>query len=347
MALITIKIERPLRGPDAQHGRRRSTALVLGAAAVLVGGLFAASAAQAAGVVSIPPKVLLTNVALGAHKSVAVSVLGGSTTVPTDATRVVLSAAVIDPAANGTLFAFPQGNQPGASGDTLPYTNGQNATGTFTEPVGTSNRVRFVNQGAAAIRLSVSLTGYSTEVRAGDISAAGGIAGQVLTNTGTGAAWQPTGHAYGAFNNTSVPISGEPGTTVASITVPAGSYVVTFTMTLLNNTTASFDPIECLLLSPEGHAVGTLEFGGISADIRQSQFTSEGLLSNTSGGTISAFCLDMTANNPTPTLAAQPELIANSVGAISDQSGNAPARNNAPHVGPRLPTIHQPHPATR
>jgi hypothetical protein len=345
MAVITIKIERTERAagnPGIRHRRRRAVA-ALGAAGLLLGGVLAASSAQAVGVVSIPPKALLTNFALGAHMTVAVTVLGGSTTVPTDATRVVLSATVTNTTAAGNVFAYPQGNQGGASGDTLPYTTGQSAFGALTEPVGTGNRVRLVNQGAAAIRLSVSLIGYSTEVRVGDISPAGGTAGQVLTNTSTGAAWQPTqpgAHAFGAFNDTSTTNLGAQATTVASLNVPAGSYVVTFTTTVANAGSRPSTAV-CTTTAPsQGGNIGVSEGADVDGNFGDSVITTQGFLSSTSGGTITVTCEDI--QDTTTLFAGHTELIADSVGAVTDQIGNTPAHHHRV-----IGVLRLPHQATR
>lgn len=317
MALITIKIERRTGRVGGAQRRAGRWLLALGATlSVLIGVFVTATGLANASVVSIPPKTIANNVTVPGGGSLPLVVSGGSTTVPTDATRVVFSATVTGATASGSVTANATGS--GGSGDYVHYTSGSTATGTLTEPVGLSNQVSFRNTGANSINLKINITGYSTEVRAGDISPTGGSAGQVLTNTGTGAAWQPAGHSYGVTNPFSVQALNTGLTTVASVAVPAGSYVVTFSTTIAGSTSANPDNVGCYLFSPAGNELNAA-YGNTYATDDQSVITMQGLVSASSGGTVSAQCVDSDASAS----AFYPTLIASSTGVTNGYSGAA------------------------
>jgi hypothetical protein len=332
MALITIRIERPVRTAASTarpHGRRGRLAVLAGVA-VLAGGTLVGASAARAGVISVPPKTLASAVTVAAHGTYAVTAIGGTTPVPTDATRVVLDATVTNPTANGTLAAYPNGGT-GAGADTLPFTAGHTKDGTFTERIGTHNMVRFRDNSSTAITLTITVVGYSTDVDASDVTATGGSAGQVLTNTGTGAAWQSVGHAYGVANRFGVVPLTTSVTTVASVTVPAGSYVVTFDTTIAGSSSTTPDNVACFLFSPDGTDL-TQMYGNTGATDSQSVIAGQGLVSNTVGGTITLGCVDSDSSAS----AYYPSLIANSVGSVTD-GGGAVAPNGA---RPRSASVH-------
>lgn len=141
-------------------------------------------------------QTIANNVASGGTVQVT-AIISSTTTVPTDATRVRFSATVTGATANGSVTGNASGGGPSSS-DLLTYTAGTTATGTLTEPVGINDLVAFHNNGTSGISLTLKVTGYSTEVRASDISPTGGTTGQVLTNTGGGAAWQDIPKSDGA-----------------------------------------------------------------------------------------------------------------------------------------------------
>jgi hypothetical protein len=293
--------------------------VAVGASVVaLVGGFVASTGLAQASIVSITPKTIANNVAVAGHGVLQLVASGSSTTVPTDATRVVFALTITGATASGNVAANPTGS-PG-SGAFVHYTAGTTATGTVTEQIGLGNQVAFHNGGVNGITLTVKITGYSTEVRATDISPAGGSTGQVLTNTGAGAAWQPAGHAYGVTNAFNVQALNTGLQTVGAVTVPAGSYVVTFTTTIAGSTSASPDNVGCYLFSPTGAELNA-GYGNTDASDDQSVITAQGLVSNTTGGTITAQCVD----TDTTARVFYPTLIANSVGAVDGYSGAARA----------------------
>lgn len=319
MVSIAIKVERNGGGSGTRVSRRSRRALVAGGAviAALAAGLAVGTGTAHASIVSIPPQIIANSVALPGGGNLKLVSSGGSTTVPTDATRVVFLVTITNATANGNVTAFATGSS--GSGN-VHYVAGTTTSGSLTEPVGLSNQVTFHNTGANSINLTVKITGYSTEVRASDISGTGGNAGQVLTNTGAGAAWQAAGHAYGVSNPFSVQALSTGLTTVSSVTVPAGSYAVTFSTTIAGSTSGTPDNVGCYLFSPAGSELNAA-YGNTYATDDQSVITMQGLVSNTSGGTVTAQCVD----SDNSASAFYPTLIANSVGAVDGYSGAAPA----------------------
>src|ERR1700758_334935 len=161
MALITIKIERPVltrRELRTRRARRRKVGIVgagtLAAAAFLVNP-FSASAA----VVAIPPHSVWNNTIVGANSMISPVVSGGGTTVPTDATRVQFSVSATNQQRAGQLVAYPTGNVSGTSGHVLAFAAKTPASSTFTELVGLGNKVTFWNQSPGSITLTVKITG--------------------------------------------------------------------------------------------------------------------------------------------------------------------------------------------
>jgi hypothetical protein len=137
-----------------------------------------------------------------ANKTDSVVVIGSSTTVPSDATTVQLNVAAKG-TKGGVIAVYPAGNPAGGSGQSLAYAAGSVlASTTVEENAGQAGELTFANSGVASATVTASVTGYSTQVTAGDINGVGGTAGQALTNTGSGAAWGPAGvtnaHLYTA-----------------------------------------------------------------------------------------------------------------------------------------------------
>lgn len=210
MALVTIRIERTVRTVERSRVRPRRRVLV--AALALVGGVLTASsihgsAAQATVVPLTPAKVLYTNTYLGANKTVIPVVSGASTTVPTNASRVQFSVTVSKQQQPGSVYAHPTGNPAGASGEQVAWAGpNQTVTGTLTVLVGSANKVTFVNQSAGVIYLSVKITGYHVD----------------------------EGAAYAFQNVVSYPLSSNNFAPVAALSVPPGTYHVTFGGTITN-----------------------------------------------------------------------------------------------------------------
>ncbi|MCX6400502.1 MAG: hypothetical protein NTX33_11300 [Propionibacteriales bacterium] len=116
----------------------------------------------------------------------------------------------------------------------FPYSVDGPATGTAFMSVGMNDKVSFTNQATKAGKLTVKITGYSTQVTADAINGSGGVSGQVLTNTGGGnVEWRnSTGGGTGTtVQEYSVHVDG-PVTAfsfspkVAQVTAPAGVYAI-------------------------------------------------------------------------------------------------------------------------
>jgi hypothetical protein len=203
MALITIN--RPvvvLSGLESVPRRNRRSwrrggaatlALVVGLAlgAMGTGALASPSGGSTTNVsfVSLTPAFkLLANRSFAANAQYSPVVIGGSTKVPTNATTVQI-VVTASSKSGGDMGFWPTGNVNGRSGQILSWGPGHTATMTIQENVGVANELTFAN-GNGATTASATITGYSTQVTAADVSPVDGTAGQVLTNTGAGAEWR-------------------------------------------------------------------------------------------------------------------------------------------------------------
>jgi hypothetical protein len=177
--------------------------------------------------------------------------------VPTNATTVQLTVTAKGSKA-GVLNFYPAGNPSGGSGQTLAYPAGSvSATTTIQENIGQSDELTVANAGAASVVVTATLTGFSTQVTAGDIGNTGGSTGQVLTDNGRGANWQdPGGTALSiqTFDNQGDlnPVS---ATTVASLTVPMGSYYVSWSG-FGESHSGTPDILTCFIFAPGSQELG-------------------------------------------------------------------------------------------
>jgi hypothetical protein len=178
--------------PKRVGGRPLAVAGAAAAIGAVAAGIAVADAGSppAAGYVSVSPAVKIFGGSLATGKSVSVVAIGGSSTVPTNATAVQLSVTV-SAAGSGAINIAPAGD-PTAGGATSVFYSGS-TTQTVHETVGTKDQITFHNSGSGTATVTVKVTGYSTQLAASNIAPDGGSAGQVLTNTGTGAAWRTTG----------------------------------------------------------------------------------------------------------------------------------------------------------
>ncbi|HWJ83512.1 MAG TPA: hypothetical protein VNS55_14835 [Nocardioides sp.] len=189
-------LERQVR---RRRGRRPArVAAFVAALAVVVGGVAwagpspraATTDTTAVDFVPLPAHAVYSGT-IGPGATVSVVVIGGATTVPTNA-RAVQMTVTAKGAADGTLTFSPAGNAAGGGGQQLPFTAGVLATSTVAENIGLRNQVSVTNSSAKGTAVTVKLVGYSEQVTAGDINGSGGDAGQVLTNDGNGGTtWSP------------------------------------------------------------------------------------------------------------------------------------------------------------
>ncbi|MGN6723931.1 MAG: hypothetical protein ACTHJM_15080 [Marmoricola sp.] len=263
------KLNSLIKAPSAvvrQRSWRRPLALV--AMAVLAVGMIAGVAGASGTTTDVtfvplsPAKVLLNGASIASKKTNSPVVIGGTTTVPADATTVELTVSVKG-ASSGTLDFFPAMNIPGGSGQTLTYPSGNVVvTGTIQENVGQSGELTIYNAGLGTAVVTAKIIGYSTQVTAGDINGVGGTSGQVLTNDGSGgASWQTPSHigVVGVFalygwagsipGGQTAPAIAGPSTTVS---VQAGQTVQESTSAGLASSAASPVPflIEACYIAP-------------------------------------------------------------------------------------------------
>jgi hypothetical protein len=267
-----------------------------------------------------PPFKLESNHSLATNATLSAVVIGGSTKVPTNATTVQLIVTA-GGATAGTLNIYPAGNVGGGSGQSLTWTGGSTDTQTVEENVGLSNEMSFALTGATA-KLTVTITGYSTQVTAGDISPADGTAGQVLTNNGTGAGWQNSQGGASFANPNGIPVNLQNGTftTVDTLNVPAGDYYVNFNGEV-DGHSASADYVYCELKAPNGTntlpvAVELPTAGSVAT------ISPQGLLA-TNGGVISVQCSD-TNGTATANEVGYPILVAVQVSSVAGTTFQAP-----------------------
>ncbi|KAA1416887.1 hypothetical protein F0U44_17015 [Nocardioides humilatus] len=234
----------------------------------------------------VPSKQVL-NSSVNASATKLVTVSGGSTTVPTNATTVRMTVTVTG-AAGGTLSFYPSGNPAGSSGQTVSWAPSGTSTATITTDIGQKNQVAFVNSSAAKAKVKATINGYSTEVEADDISGIGGSDGQVLTNVGgDDAAWaEPAMPAvFYSQDPTYTTLVGT--STVGSLTVPAGNYAVEASLSGYNNSSNGY--FNCYLRTPSGGYFGQDRFANVMTPIKNATITLNGLLA-TGGGDIEVEC---------------------------------------------------------
>ena len=135
-------------------------------AVALVSSVAGASSTTSEGIVGVTPHNLTTGASVAAGKSLTYVVSGGSTTVPTDATRVQFDVTVSKQQQSGSLTSQPYLDAADASGDSLSW-GAPNTTvsGTVLEPVGVANKVTFTNTSAGSVIVAIKITGYSTSAR--------------------------------------------------------------------------------------------------------------------------------------------------------------------------------------
>ncbi|MGN6721565.1 MAG: hypothetical protein ACTHJM_03010 [Marmoricola sp.] len=241
------------------------------------------------GFISIAPHRLLTNVSIASKHSSSPVVIGGSTTVPTDATTVQLSITAHS-VGGGTIAIYSTGN-PGADDHFLYYYKNTTVSGLYNEHPGLGNEVTLTNTGLSAVTVTVSIVGYSTQVNAGSINGSGGSAGQVLTNTASGATWQTQGDAYAAPLGEWVNVDPSGNMVpVATLNVPAGSYNVQAVLELDSGP----GRLLCTLVSPRG---GRVAYAPVLATMNdQFLLAPIGGLLTTSGGTVSLTCENLSGD---------------------------------------------------
>lgn len=139
-------------------------------------------------------------------------------------------------------------------GSFLSLSPGVTVSGVIEENIGLKNQITFDNASAASAVVTATVTGYSTQVTAGDVHGSGGAPGQVLTDTASGPSWQSAGGTtYDQIMTTGFALIPSLRT-VASLTVVPASYQLTYSAELFNGNASSKDPIQCVFYAPSGTA---------------------------------------------------------------------------------------------
>lgn len=286
MGALESRTKRHRAENDGKWRRRAMVVAALGLAFGMVNGVSGASAPTTdVNFTPVTPYKVMNSVYIAKGATKAVIVSGGNTFVPSNATTVRLTISVTGPQ-NGTLTFFPTGNPAGSSGDTVTWSAGGTATGTIETDIGEKNKLSVTNNSTGAADVTATLVAYSQEVEAGDISSLEGATGQVLTDTGTGAAWQTPSPAYHAQNLGYVTLTPS-SQAVVNLTVPAGIYAVNATASLfVSGSTPEYG--QCLLRSPVGAFLDE-RFANVDTNIMNNTMVLQTVLS-TNGGTISLRC---------------------------------------------------------
>jgi hypothetical protein len=229
----------------------------------------------------------------------------------------------IKDAKSGQLQIYPAGDPTARAATAVSFTGGTTATtATVQATVGTKSEITLHNTSAGAAAVTVTLIGYSTQITASNIASDGGSSGQVLTNGGGSVSWQdlPKVKAYAQSTSElsgASTLSASSETTVTSVSVPAGSYLVTFRANGFNTIDGSPDYFHCHLVAPSGNNVTLME-GMNDLAVQQSPISDQALMSTTTGGTIAATCRDSTGKEEI----GEPGLTATQVGSVSGYVGS-------------------------
>lgn len=298
--IAELRAARPVgrRGGEPRWRRPLVVVAVTALAAGMITGVAGAtgspgSTTNVSFVALTPAKKILSAITIATKKSTSPVVIGGTTTVPSNATTVQIVVTAKGTAA-GTLNFYPSANAAGASGQSLAYPKSTTTTASVTiqENVGQGGAVTFYNAGTGTATVTATITGYSTQVTAGDINGNGGSNGQVLTNDGSGGAtWATQGQSFASGTGYApLPIGLTSQTTVLTLTVPVGSYQVTATYSAY---ATSPDLAYCTIIAPSGFssAYGTAD---LAVALSNGNYTGQGsaqmLLATSTGGVIKLAC---------------------------------------------------------
>ncbi len=235
---------------------------VVGLTAVGVG--IAEASSSASSVYSAIAPVTVLGRSLAAHSTTDVTVAGVGS-VPSNATSVQLSVTALSGTTTSSMYVY-------ATGDTKPtsanvrWQTGETVTIPVTVAVGTSGDVRLTTDGGV-VTVKVAVVGYFSP-----------------TPPPGGASYVSRPVAAVGVNNTA--------TTVATLSVPAGSYEVQGRIYAFYNQDTGADQVRCEIDDPSSNKVDAAfaDLTGVAPDMTISLFG----LDTTSGGTISLVCSDGT-----------------------------------------------------
>jgi hypothetical protein len=269
--------------------------------AVIVGSAVADSGTPpAAGYVSVSPATKVFGGSIGAGKSVAAIAIGGATTVPTNATAVQMKLAIKSTAA-GALVVFPTGDPTAPGSQNVSYGSGTTNV-TINETVGTKDEITFRNAGSASATVTVSDSGYSTQLTAANIAPDGGNPGDILTNTGSGTAWETGGlPSFNSFDGFEEKMSPTFLTTLASLSLPTpGYYNISLTTNVVSGNFGDPSQVLCYLVSPFGNGMD-YRYSEQPVGDQDSSIALQGVIYNFyGGGTVTLQCYQISGDSSHP-----------------------------------------------
>jgi hypothetical protein len=204
------------------------------------------------------------SLAASGNKDVTVAGVDG---VPSSATSVQLSVTALNGSATSSLYLYATGaTQPSSAN--LRWNAGEVSTVPITTGVGTNGQIHLHNTtGTAQIKISV-IGYYAPEL---------GSAGYAATGSGGIADFQ------------------DGGTTIVSLTVPAGTYEVQLTATMQSTDDSTTDQDTCYIHDPAGNSVGTwnMVLNSTTFELPAAMIG----LDTTSGGAMTFYCYSTNAHS--------------------------------------------------
>jgi hypothetical protein len=259
------------RSVRTNSGQRRGwrTAAIVGvgvgfAAATVAGiGLASGTTTPTPSVYSAITPVTVLGKSLAADSNTDVTVAGVGS-VPSNATSVQLSVTALSGTTTSSMYVYATGATKPTSAN-VRWLTGETVTIPVTVAVGTSGRVRLTTD-AGTVTIKVAVVGF-------------------FSPGGAGIAGYAAGHSHVAVTDT--------GGTIASLTVPAGTYEVQAKADM-DLASGSSDEITCFLGDPASASIDSATLD-IDTDSPDTPLVLVGL-DTTSGGTMAFECEDSGSN---------------------------------------------------
>jgi hypothetical protein len=257
----------------AGSGQRRGwrTAAVAGvgvgfACATVAGvGLASGTTSPTPSTYSAVDPVTVLGRSLAAHSTTDVTVAGVGS-VPSNATSVQLSVTALAGTATSSMYVYPTGATQPTSAN-VRWETGETVTIPVTVAVGTSGKVRLTTDGGT-VTIKVAVVGYFAPAAA------------------------PSGASYATAPG-DTDLAGLTFTTIASLTVPAGTYEVQAKAVIALNSGTS-DTASCRLYDPSDIEID-VSYVALDSDVFQMPTVLMGL-DTTSGGVMTFTCRDGGSN---------------------------------------------------
>jgi len=248
-----------------RQGWRRAAIVGVGACFVsaTVIGVGLASGTPTPSVYSAITPVTVLGRSLAADSNTDVGVAGVGS-VPSNATSVQLSVTALSGTTTSSMYVYPTGSTKPTSAN-VRWATGQTITIPVTVAVGTSGKIRLTTDGGV-VTIKVAVVGYfSPAPAAGSAGYAAFVLGPVeIASTANG------------------------GTTIASVTVPAGLYEVHATASMSLNDSTTSEQAVCSIRDPTGEGVGFTDTALTSSAFDETVAMTG--LDTTSGGAMTVYC---------------------------------------------------------